>query len=173
AARLSLVARGTDEPAAIQAAQQIVRQVDPELPVTVRTAQGAYDGSLAARRFSVVLLGVFAVVALILAAMGLYGVIAYAVAQRTREIGIRLALGANASSVVRTVTGRGALLAAIGVGTGLVAALLLTRFVRGMLYGVATTDPLALLAVIALIGTAVLLASWVPARRALRVPPII
>ncbi|HEX6308275.1 MAG TPA: ABC transporter permease [Longimicrobiales bacterium] len=173
ASRLSIVARGTDSPASIAAAQRIVRRIDPQLPVTVRTARMAYDGSLASRKFSLVLLGVFAAAALILAAMGLYGVISYAVSQRTREIGIRLALGADTGNVVRVVTGRGATLAAIGIGIGLLAALLLGRLVQGMLFGVASTDPMALAAVIALIGTAVLVASWIPARRALRVAPII
>ncbi|HUF49573.1 MAG TPA: ABC transporter permease [Longimicrobiales bacterium] len=173
AARFSIVVRGTDSPAAIQAAQRIVRQVEPQLPVAVRTARTAYDASLAGRKFSLVLLGVFSAAALVLAAMGLYGVISWVVSQRTREIGIRVALGADAASLIAVVIGRGALLAAIGAGIGLLAALLLGRLVQGMLFGVAATDPLTLLAVVALIGSAVLIASYLPARRALRVAPSI
>jgi putative ABC transport system permease protein len=173
ASSFNIVVRGTNSPEAMQVAQRIVRQVDPELPVAVRSAQDLFEQTLAGRRFSLILLGVFSVTALVLATMGLYGLISFVVAQRTRELGIRQALGAEAGDLLRVVVGRGAILAAIGVAVGLVAAFMLGRVVQGMLYGVAATDPIALLSVVGLIGAAVLIASYLPARRALRVAPII
>ena len=173
ASSFNVVVRGTNSPEAIQAAQRIVRQVDPQVPVVVRSAQDLFDQTLAGRRFSLILLGVFSVTALVLATMGLYGLISYVVSQRTREIGIRQALGAEVGDLLRVVVGRGALLAAIGIAVGLIASLMLGRVVQGMLYGVGATDPVALLGVVGLIGGSVLVASYLPARRALRVAPII
>ena len=117
------------------------------------------------------LLGVFAAAALVLATMGIYGVVSYLVAQRTREIGIRMALGADGRDVLRRVIGRGALLAAAGALLGLAAALALTRLLSGMLYGISATDPVAFAAVVFLVAAAALLASYVPARQAARLAP--
>jgi putative ABC transport system permease protein len=173
ASSFNIVVTGTNSPEAMQVAQRIVRQVDPQVPVVVRSAQDLFDQTLAGRRFSLILLGVFSVTALVLATMGLYGLISYVVSQRTREIGIRQALGAEVGDLLRVVVGRGAVLAAVGVAVGLIASLMLGRVVQGMLYGVGATDPVALLSVVGLIGGSVLVASYLPARRALRVAPII
>ena len=115
----------------------------------------------------------FAAIALALAAVGVYGVIAYSVAQRTREIGVRVALGAQRQNVLRMVLGDGAVLAAIGVGIGLVGALFVTRFMRSMLYGVSPFDPVSFVAVAAILSAIAFIASYVPARRAAKVDPIV
>ncbi|MBX6365311.1 MAG: ABC transporter permease [Gemmatimonadetes bacterium] len=172
AAWFSVVVHGREDAATAAAARAIVRELDPRLPVSVRTIESAFDASLAGRRFSLVLVGVFATTALILAAMGIYGVVAYLVAQRTRELGIRTALGADAGDLVRLVLGRGATLGLAGTLVGLVAALALTRLMASLLFDVKATDPVAFAGVVALVGAAVLAASWVPARRATRVPPM-
>jgi ABC-type antimicrobial peptide transport system permease subunit len=120
-----------------------------------------------------VLLGAFAALALFLAAIGLYGVLAYSVAQRRAEIGIRMALGSSTPAVFRMVLGQGARLIAIGLAIGLGGSLLLTRMVRTMLYGVGPTDPLVYAAVLALLTATALVACAVPARRAARVDPLV
>jgi putative ABC transport system permease protein len=171
--RFSIIVRGTDAPGANLAAQQIVRELNPQLPVVTRTVQGEVDRTLSGRRFSLILIGVFGTAALVLATMGLYGVISYVVAQRTREIGIRMALGADTASLIRVVVGRGAVLALTGIAIGLASALALTRTLEGFLFGVTPADPIALASVVGLIGGAVLIASYLPARRALRVAPVI
>jgi predicted permease len=137
------------------------------------------DKTLAARRFSMILFGAFAALALLLASVGLYGVISYLVGQRTQEMAIRMALGANRSHVLRWVLRRGATLAAIGVATGAVAALLVTRLMAGIsvanssiIYGVHSWDPLTLIGVVAVLMFVALLASYVPARRAASVDPM-
>ena len=104
--------------------------------------------------------------------LGIYGVIAYLVAQRTKEIGIRMALGANSQDLLRLIVGKGATLAVVGTGVGLIAALALAKLVEGLLYGVTAYDPIAFGAVIALTLTAVLIASYLPARRALKIAPV-
>jgi ABC-type antimicrobial peptide transport system permease subunit len=127
---------------------------------------------VAPRRFSFLLLGAFAAAATLLAALGLYGVISYLVAQRTREIGIRMALGACTADLLRLVMGRGAALAGIGTAAGLVAAFALTRLIQGMLYGISPTDPVAFASVALLLGAVTMLATYLPARRAARVQPM-
>ena len=119
------------------------------------------------------LLTIFAGIALLLAAIGIYGLMAYAVEQRTQEIGIRMALGASSQNVRRMVVGQGMRVALIGVFLGVAAALALTRLMDSLLYGVRTWDPVALISVIVLIGGVALLAAYVPARRASRVDPMI
>jgi putative ABC transport system permease protein len=148
--------------------------IDRDQPVSnVRTMEDVLSESIARQRFSMLLLGIFAAVALLLAAVGLYGVMSYTVAQRTREIGLRMALGAQRSDVLMLVVGQGLKLALAGVALGLVAAFLLTRVMSSLLFGVSPTDP-ATLAVISLVLVAVaLLAAYIPARRATKVDPLI
>ena len=159
-------------PGIASAAGHIVRQIDSEAPLQVRTVEKALDRTLANRRFSLLLIGVFSVTALVLAMLGIYGLMAYVVAQRTREIGIRIALGAASTDVTRLIVGQGVLLALIGAGVGLIASLGLTRVLDGMLFGVTATDPVALGGVLLLTVLAVLIAAYIPARRALRVAPV-
>jgi ABC-type antimicrobial peptide transport system permease subunit len=129
--------------------------------------------SLASQRFSMAVLGVFATLALALASVGIYGVISYLVGQRTQEIGIRIALGAKRSDVLRMVLGDGMKMTLIGVGIGLAAALGLTRLMASLLFGVSATDPLTFTAVAMLLSVVALAACYIPARRAMRVDPMV
>lgn len=149
-----------------------VQAMDAELPVyNTRTMEAAMDESLAGRRFSMLLLALFAAVALALAAVGVYGVMSYGVEQRTKEIGIRMALGAEQGDVVRMVVSGGARLAGAGIGAGLLLALGLSRVMRGMLYGVGSFDAITYLGLAVALAAVAMLASWLPARRAARVDP--
>jgi predicted permease len=132
-----------------------------------------YNQSVVAERFSMILLGVFAGVALLLASVGIYGVLSYVVGQRTQEIGIRIALGAQRTHVLRSVLGEGALLALVGVAVGLVAAVALTRLMTGLLYGVSAIDPLTFSTVAVLLMIVAVAACYIPAGRAMRVDPIV
>jgi putative ABC transport system permease protein len=129
--------------------------------------------SLAERWFSMVLLGIFAVLALVLSSVGIYGVISYVVGQRTHEIGIRIALGAQRKDVLALVLGEGTRTTLLGVGIGLIAALGLTRLMASVLYGVSATDPLTFVAVAGVLAAVALAATYIPARRAMRVDPIV
>jgi predicted permease len=172
ASRFTIVAQTGRTAQVALAAQQLVRRADPDLPLQVRTIEQALDRALAGRRFSLTLIGLFSTLALVLATLGVYGLISYLVAERTREIGIRLALGADPGHVLRLVLGRAALLAVVGVAVGVAGAAGLTRLIAGMLFGVTPSDPIAFTAVPLVTLAAVLLASYVPARRAMRVSPI-
>jgi ABC-type antimicrobial peptide transport system permease subunit len=130
-------------------------------------------GSLARRRFTTVLLSLFAGFALALATIGIYGVMAYLVSQGTREIGIRMALGATQNTVLKLVVKQGMVLAVSGVGLGLIAALAFSRLVSGLLFGVKATDPLTFAAITILLTVVALFASYIPARRAARIDPMI
>jgi putative ABC transport system permease protein len=170
--RFSVIVRGDSMEATAAAAQQIVRQLDPDIPVQTRRIEDAFDRALAGRRFSLVLIVAFSVSALLLAVLGIYGLISYLVAQRTREIGIRMALGASSRDLLRLIVGKGATLALLGTAVGLVAALALTKLVEGLLYGITVRDPVAFASVAALTLAAVLVASYLPARRALKLAPV-
>jgi len=149
-----------------------LRVIDPELLVyDVRPMEAMVHASVAGRRFTMLLLGLFGTLALTLAAVGIYGVIGYAVRRRTRELGIRVALGAARADVLRLVVGSGMRLAGLGLALGLGAALVLTRFMRSLLFAVSPTDPIALGAVALLLAAVAFVATLLPARRAARVNP--
>jgi ABC-type antimicrobial peptide transport system permease subunit len=153
--------------------RRAVWSVTPNLPLAeVRTLNYYYTRSMARTWFTLVMLAVAGGMALFLGIVGLYGVIAYSVSQRKREIGIRMALGAVKSDVLKMVISQGIKLALIGVVIGLAGALGLTRFLSGLLYGVKPGDPLTLVAVSALLTAVALLASYIPARQAARVDPL-
>jgi predicted permease len=137
------------------------------------TMDRVLSDSIAAKRFSMTLLAAFAVIALLLAAIGIYGVLSYLVGQRTREIGVRMALGARPLDVLRMVLADGARMTVIGICIGLVAALGLTRLMASMLFGVKPTDPLTFAAVAVILGAIALVACFVPAQRAMRVDPMV
>jgi putative ABC transport system permease protein len=151
-----------------------IQTIDPDLPVfNVRTMNEVIDGSLASRRFSAELVGVFAVVALLLASVGIYGLLAYMVGQRTHEIGVRMALGAMPSTIGKMIVSRGAGLAGIGVVVGLILSGIMAPLISSLLYGVRPIDPEVFIAVPSILMVVVLLASYIPARRAARVSPIV
>jgi putative ABC transport system permease protein len=151
-----------------------ISSLDPYQPLTgLKTLENSVSSTLQQRRLSTLLLSLFSAGALVLALLGIYATLAYSVAQRTREIGVRMALGARAGGVVRLVVGQGMRLAALGAVLGVGFALLLGRLIAGLLYGVGPHDPAAFSAVVGLLLGAALLACWVPARRASRVDPVI
>jgi putative ABC transport system permease protein len=170
-----LVVRTKLEPeAVISAVRGEIQAVDRQVAIgRVRTMTQMMSASLAERRFALLLVGGFAALALLLAAVGIYGVMSYAVAQRTREIGIRIALGAQSNDVLRLIVKQGLSLALIGILAGLVGAFALTRLMRDLLYGVKATDPLTFIAIALFLAFIMLLACWIPARRAARVDPMI
>jgi predicted permease len=154
--------------------KQAVQQLDPNLPVyDVSTMDERLAKSVSTRRFNMLLLGIFAAVALLVAAVGVYGVVSYAVSQRVHEFGIRIALGATPRDVLRLVLGQGLRLALMGVIVGVLGALALTRLLSGMLFEIRPSDPLTLAAVAVLLSVVALLACYIPARRAMRVDPMV
>ncbi|MFL6255276.1 MAG: FtsX-like permease family protein, partial [Pyrinomonadaceae bacterium] len=154
--------------------RKTVWEVDKDQPVSnVNTMEGVLSESIARQRFTTLLLGVFAAVALVLAAVGIYGVMSYSMAQRTREIGIRMALGAQKRDVLKLAIGQGLRLVAIGVGIGLAGALALTRVMSSLLFGISATDPATLVTISLILIAVALLASYIPARRAAKLDPLI
>ena len=173
-AALSLKLTRDEVPGLIEAVTREVRALDKDVPITeVARLEELLAREAAPRRVNAVLLGSFALIALLLAAVGIYGVMSYAVEQRTAEIGIRMALGAERGEVLRFVLGQGMRLILAGVGVGLVAALGLTRLIAGLLYGVGASDPATYGVVAVVLGGVGLLACWVPALRATRVDPLV
>jgi putative ABC transport system permease protein len=172
---MTIVLRAEKDPLQLVAAvRSELRQMDPEQPMAaISTMDDLLAGSLARSRFTMLVLGVFAALALVLASVGIYGVIAYSVTQRTQEFGIRMALGANQRDVLRLVLGQGTRLAFLGIGLGVAAALVVTRLMATLLYGVSATDPLTFTAVALLLALVALGACYIPARRATRVDPIV
>jgi ABC-type antimicrobial peptide transport system permease subunit len=170
---MNVVVRTSTDPAAVAGAvREQVRQIDSDLPLyNVVTMEHRVDLSLARRRFAMLLLGCFAFISLTLAAIGIYGVLAYLVSQGTREIGIRMALGASRVAILRLVVSRGLMLAVGGVIIGVVGAFLLTHLMRTLLFGVAPTDPVTFCAIPFLLFVISLVATSIPARRAAQVDP--
>jgi predicted permease len=164
----------TDPASVTQSVREAIRAVDPDLPLAkVATLTTLVSDSLSQPRFAMLLLASFGLLALLLASIGMYGVISYSVMQRTQEIGIRIALGAERHNVLGMVLRQGARLALIGIGVGLVGAFAATRAIGGFLYGIEATDPLTFVAVSLLLIAIGLLACYLPARRATRVDPIV
>jgi ABC-type antimicrobial peptide transport system permease subunit len=171
---LMVRATGDDAESLLSALRRESQAIDPTQAVYASTTMSQYvqdSAAIASRRFLLVLLSVFAGAALLLALIGVYGVIAYSVAQRTRELAIRVALGATAASIVRLISRSGMRLLLAGLGTGTVAALALTRALRSLLFGVKAADPWTYGLVALLLGVVVLVAGGIPARRATRVDP--
>jgi ABC-type antimicrobial peptide transport system permease subunit len=151
-----------------------LRSVDPDLPNSdFQPLEELVDHAVSPRRFVTALLGAFSLLALILASLGIYGVISYSVTQRTNEIGIRIALGAQTRAVLRLIIGQGAKLALIGLGIGLAGAFALTRVLSSLLFGVGATDPLTFTGIALLLTGVALLACYIPARKATKVDPMI
>jgi putative ABC transport system permease protein len=169
-----LVARTSSDPKSLVASiRSELRSLDKDIPVSqVQTMEEVISGSLAQRRLSMSLLVVFAALAAGLAAVGIYGVMAYIVAQRTHEIGIRMALGAEQKDVIKMVLGDGAKLTLAGIGAGLAVAVSLTRFLQSLLYQVSATDTVIYASIALLLTVVALLASYIPARRAAKVDPM-
>ncbi len=173
--KMTLVIRTTGEPLSVTAAvREQIRMVDPKLPVSdIKTLRDQLNFSLFPSRVAALTLGGFGILALFLAAIGIYGVVSYAVAQRTHEIGIRIALGAKELNVLRLVIRQGLFVVAIGLVVGLSLALVVTRLIQGFLYGVAATDAITFLTVPIVLGVVAVLASYLPARRATKVDPLV
>jgi putative ABC transport system permease protein len=172
---MDLVVRTEGDPGIMAAGVRgAIRAVDPDQPVyNLMTMEGRLARSIAAHRFNALLLGLFAAVAMILAAGGIYGVMSYTVTQRTYELGVRMALGAQRGDVISLVIRQGMSVALIGIGAGVIVALALTRLMKGLLYEVGTSDPMTYAIVTALMSAVALIACYLPARRATRVDPMI
>lgn len=172
---LYLVARTSSDPNSLAAAiANEVHALEPDAPVyDVSSMQDRLSQSLARQRFSMLMLGAFAAFALVLAAVGVYGVMSYLVTQGTRDIAIRIALGAQESNILRLVVRQGMTLAAFGIAAGLAGALALTRVMSTLLFGISATDALTFAAVPTLLAVIALLACYIPARRAIRVDPMV
>jgi|TARA_B100002003_G_scaffold239220_1_gene258344 putative ABC transport system permease protein len=172
---VSLVVRTSGDPAALgNAVRAAVGAIDPDQPVSsMRTVDTVLSNSVARERFSAILLGIFATVALALAVIGIYGVMAYSVEQRTHEMGIRMALGAEATDVRRLVVRQGMRLALVGMAAGVLASFAATRAIGSLLFGVSATDPMTFALTPLLLACAAFVATYIPARRATRVDPLL
>jgi len=170
-----LIVRAASDPMTlIGAVREAVWAIDSDQAVfSVETMDQLLSEMMAQRRFNMLLLAIFAGAALVLAAVGIYGVMSYSVAQRTHEIGVRIALGAGSARVLRLVAGQGMMLAAAGIALGLAGSLALTRLMAGLLFEVRATDPVTFVLIPLLLGGVALVASVVPALRAMKVDPIL
>jgi len=168
-----LMRTGGDPSTVISSAHTIVREIDPTVPPTFSTFTQVMASSLKSRRFNLLLVGAFGGAALLLAVVGLYGVMAYAVTRRTSEFGIRMALGASSGNIQGIVLKQGLMVAMTGVTVGIAGALALTRILRSLLFGLSATDPVTFTGVAALLIFAALVACYIPARRATKVDPMV
>jgi predicted permease len=173
AATVVVEAASGDAAALIAALRDRLRAADPDVPVRIRTMEGVVRASVGERRFLMMVLGGFSFTALILAGVGIFGVVSYSVARRTREMGIRMALGADPGGVLRLVMLAAMRMVALGLVVGVIGAVAFTRVMRSLLYEVSPTDPLALAGSTLLLAGAALMASWLPARAGTRVDPMI
>lgn len=173
--RMNVVVRSAGDPAMLTTAvRQAIRAIDPdEATSAFRTMRDVVSSSAASDRFSAILLGVFGGIALLLTAAGIFGLLSYLVTQRTREIGLRMALGARRTDVLRVIVWNGMRLTLLGLCIGVVAAAVAARWMSSVLFNVKPTDPLTFVAVGVLLGTVAFLASYLPARRAMRVDPMV
>jgi putative ABC transport system permease protein len=170
-----LVVRSAGDPMDLAGeVREAVRRVDPELPLaSIETVEQVVAGSLTQQRFNTTLMGIFAALALVLAAVGIYGVVSYGVSQRVHEMGLRMALGAGRGEVRGMVVRQGMAVVLAGVAVGLVASFAATRLLETFLYGIRATDPLTFVVVPAVLALVAFLASWLPAARATRVDPMV
>ena len=175
ASDMDVVLRTIGDPLnSVAAVKAAVRAVDPNQPVyDIATMDERLSESIAPQRFNALLVGMFALLALGLGAIGIYGVLAYSVTRRTHEIGIRVALGAQREDVLALIMGEGMRIAVVGAGIGLLGALALTRLLRSLLFGVSPTDPVTLVAVSVGLALVAALACYLPARRAAKVDPMV
>jgi predicted permease len=155
------------------AARGVLQDLDPEIPASFKTFQQVYSASLGSRRFNLILIGFFGITALLLATAGVFGVMAYSVSRRTREFGVRIALGATSGNVLRMVLGQGMRTILVGVAIGIAGSFALTKTVSSLLFGVTATDPITFAGVTLLLVAVALLACYIPARRATKVDPMV
>jgi putative ABC transport system permease protein len=172
---MSIAVRSTGDPLLMaRSVREALHTVDKDMPMSnIKSMDELLESSLGQRRLSMILLGAFSGIALLLASLGIYGVLAYSVTQRSRELGIRMALGAARARVLRLVIGQGMALAAVGILIGLLGAFLLTRLLGSQLYSVTATDPLTFVGVSVLLAAIAFVATLVPALRATRVDPVV
>jgi putative ABC transport system permease protein len=171
---LTLVIRTAGDPnTTLSAARRVIREIDPSVPVKTNTFTRVFAASLGERRFNLLLVGAFALTALLLAVAGIYGVLAYSVERRTRELGVRIALGANSFNVLGLVLRQAVSTTGIGLLVGAIVAFLMTRLMQSMVFGISTSDPLTYAGVAGLLVLVALLAAYFPARRATRIDPMI
>jgi putative ABC transport system permease protein len=171
----AVVVRTSIDPLSLgPAVRKVIWEIDRDQPVSdIRSMEDIVSTAVARQRFSTMLLGIFATLALVLAAVGIYGVMSYSVAQRTREIGIRIALGAKRTDVLKLAMGQGLRLVVIGVAIGLAGAFVLTRVMASLLFGVSATDPLTFVTISLVLLSVAMLASYIPSLRAMKVDPMV
>jgi putative ABC transport system permease protein len=172
---MTVIVKATGDPnQLIASAREQVKQLDPDQPIyNIKTMDEIRSESVAGERLNLTLFSIFAGIALVLAVVGIYGVMSYTVTQRTHEIGIRMAIGAQQRDVFKMVLGQGMMLALIGIAIGLVGAFALTRLMASMLFGVTATDPATFAAIAVLLTAVALMACYLPGRRATKVDPVI